>query len=328
MPDLNETELGYRESEVTEADDIHDFDEMRGLGSRSRPSARTAGVMASISSGSLLRDTAASARAIVDLYGDEEAHLAGRAEDLVANLTMIQLVIRNHPGRFLASVLGDLDPSERAKAIAEARAALDEMEAQAKSAPETDTAAEPVVSVMATGSRKVGDPDATRTTFEFIISKLREDHPGLIVIAGGATGVDQLWAEAAASLGCPFTLFLPNWAYEYNYGQHEALEALRASPSFIGERFAVERPKVEDWQSLWRSQRWWQDNFTRNDKMIKPATYHVCGSWHPPREILADTSIGGGTAHAVRRMKALKIAKTIHVDLADARTDNIHWVNI
>ena len=242
MDDLEE--LGFREAALDDDGDVHDFDEMRALGSRSRPSRRTTSVLAAVGNGSLLREALTHAQAIADLYGDEEAHLADRARDMVSAMTTVRLVIQNHPGRFLAQVIGDLDdPERRAAAITDARAALDEIEARAKPTadPDPEPAAVTPVTAMATGSRTVPDPGGTKAVFKFIFTTLLKDNPSLVVIAGGADGVDQLWAEAAGELEIPFTLLLPNWAYEYHYGQHENLERLRAMKSYIGERFDADR---------------------------------------------------------------------------------------
>lgn len=303
-----------------ESPDVHDFEEMRALGTRTKPSRRTTEVLSSIGDGELMRSSIEAVRAIGDLYGDEEAHLADRARDVEANLMVLQLVLAHHPDRLIASILPSLDDPKRAEVIKRLQAVLDEY-TTGESATVVATVGEPepaeVVPMMWTGSRTLGDVGATREAFRKVTREQLERHPGLVVISGGAQGVDQLAAWAAHDEEVPFTLFLPNWAYEYHYGQHEALEELRASPFFTGERVCVERPRVAEWKTLWSSQRWWQDNFSRNDRMIKAAAVHCAGSWHTVADVLADANIKGGTAHALRRMGPLGVKTVEFVDLAD-----------
>jgi len=62
-----------------------------------------------------------------------------------------------------------------------------------------------------TGHRphKLRDANAVKSQVRQFLSRQLELHPDLLVISGGALGVDQLAAEVCVELGIPFVFVLP-----------------------------------------------------------------------------------------------------------------------
>lgn len=281
-----------------------------------------ADVIATLGTEPLLRDSIDKMLTIRSVFGDEEAYLADTAGDIVANLQIVASTWQHHPDRAIASVLSGMNADERAEAIAKIRAALDKIEAHEEIVDQVPGDPTPA---MLTGTRSLSDRDGALAAMIKVIIKLKEEHPGLVVISGGAEDADQVWAAAAIETDTPFVLHLPNWAYALNYGQDESIDNLMASPLCLGVEYSVERPTDVDWKAEWGRCAWWKDNFVRNRKMIEAAKLHVICGPHRPETIFTTPTIKGGTAACVREMKRLGVERAIYINSEDP--SDIVWVN-
>lgn len=148
------------------------------------------------------------------------------------------------------------------------------------------------VNIMATGHREVRFEKAVSAACEKVLSRYA---PDVCAVAGGAAGADTLWADAAVAVGAELTVILPNRWYIHMY-------EVASPPASAQVRFAVDRPDVPDWKARWHPERWWQDNFARNDALIASSELAVVISSHHPAELAAMAK--GGTVHAVKRLAA------------------------
>lgn len=298
------------------------FEETQIMPGERRVSPGDADVIATIGD-PMLRDAMDRAMEIRGWYGDNEAFLAQAAGEIVSDLEIVAKTLRLHPEQSIAAMLSRMGYQEKLTTIERIRVMLDHIEANAMpDIPETATP------VMLTGPRTIPDPDGLRAALVTVIGGLSKDGP-IVGIAGGATGADQCWAEALIETETYFVMVVPNWAYPFYYDRVEDFTKIKESPFCLGFQYSVERPEEDNWRDLWRSQRWWTDNFKRNGDMIDRASetkgHHiVCAPVHP-KVILEDRKITGGTADATRQMARKGVEQVIYVPTEDP--DNIVWVS-
>jgi hypothetical protein len=167
------------------------------------------------------------------------------------------------------------------------------------------------VNIMATGHREVRFTHAVSGACEQVLARYL---PDVCAVAGGAAGADSLWADAAVAVGAELTVILPNRCYIHMYD-------VAPPPVSAQVRFAVDRPDVSDWKARWHPERWWRDNFARNDALIAASELAVVISSHHPAELAAMAK--GGTVHAVKRLAA---AGRDLIWVPDAETSTARWV--
>jgi hypothetical protein len=304
------------------------FEDSIEMGSAVVLSDRAADAIAVLGHDPILRDTADRLMTIKAVFGDHEAFLADTATDIIANLQILAATWAKHPERVLSSVIRAMSTKEsKQTAIDRIRETLTVLESELATT-DTEAATEEVpYPVMLTGGREITNPGPIGKAMSRVLTEFKKLHPGTVAISGGAEGADQLWAWAAIDTETPFTLVLPNWAYGYNYGQQGSIEKLAENPLCLGMIYAVDRPIFEDlahMSQLWRSEKWWTDNFVRNEVMITSAQQHViCHQTHP-RTMLTNRNLKGGTAHAVRAMQRLEVKEAVFI--STEHPDDIVWV--
>lgn len=151
--------------------------------------------------------------------------------------------------------------------------------------------------VMLTGPREIRCRARVRSCLGDVIDGLGPSK----CRSGGAEGADSAWALAAVDRGVPLVLDLPNRYYRLRYPD--------AVPGWLVEaavevNFVVERPEVSDWRRRWTAERWWQDNFVRNERMVTQSDVTVCVSPRNPVDLAADRK--GGTAACLRDVRRLR----------------------
>lgn len=153
---------------------------------------------------------------------------------------------------------------------------------------------------MATGPREVSKPLGVRTAMYNYLETFKYQgfygEPSILVLAGGASGCDQLWAEACVQARVPFQLYVPNEIYEHKYYRTEDWCKFKDSMYFGGIKYIAEHPKGT---TYWRT---WKDNHSRNQALVDTAdTYVVCSLYNPGKGI-EWVNRTGGTADCIRRL--------------------------
>lgn len=184
--------------------------------------------------------------------------------------------------------------------------------------------------IMVTGHRTIKYPKTVIERLDVVLKKTIEDHSDkqCFAIFGGADGADQIWAEVAIGAHCPFKMYLPNWAYPFNYRLEEDLRAIVNDPLalYLGVHYSKDREEVPNWKDLWGRQKWWLDNFKRNEDMINDASLHVIVSNFHPNEVFL-RKISGGTAAAIRSMRK-SVDRAVWIDSSADDTEAVRWINI
>jgi len=144
--------------------------------------------------------------------------------------------------------------------------------------------------VMATGHRDT--PEAVLGELERVLARLEPS----VAISGGAAGADRLFAQAAVTVGVPLHLMLPNRWYRTYYPGAVPDRIVDAAAQVT---FVVDRPAdVDNMRYLWDKEKWWKDNYTRNEAMVVASELTVVVSPHHPNRLLG--YVRSGTAGTVR----------------------------
>lgn len=146
---------------------------------------------------------------------------------------------------------------------------------------------------MATGHRRIRNEDAVLTQLVQVLAGVAD-----LAISGGAEGADTLFAQAADSLEIPVRVIYPNPVYRMWYPK--SLDAAEVE-HLHSVAFAQYRDSGDDWRGRWSREKWWLDNFIRNEAMIDEADRCVVISHKHPTELLNENR--GGTASCVRSMR-------------------------
>lgn len=121
---------------------------------------------------------------------------------------------------------------------------------------------------MVTGHRAIRNEDLVLERLTLVLEAMRPS----LAISGGAQGADTLFVMAAIDADIPFKVMLPNQHYRKQYPGAIPSQMLAQAVEID---YTVDRPDVDDWQRRWKLERWWIDNFARNEKMLKEATITI-----------------------------------------------------
>lgn len=149
--------------------------------------------------------------------------------------------------------------------------------------------------------------------------RILHKYPNASGLSGGAAGGDTLLAKCYDKVSMPYDLYIPNryyWSY-YDVPERDWMYEHAEHVQYI-----VERPVCDNWRYRWSNEKWWRDNFARNEAMVKAADVYIAISNHSPDDVLQYREIRGGTAACIRDI--IRIGGT---ETGDGKREvDIHWI--
>lgn len=139
---------------------------------------------------------------------------------------------------------------------------------------------------MITGHRpgsKLNEAEALEGMLTYLEREKRKDKD-LIVISGGADGVDRLWARAGYKLELPIHVYVP-----YGYWKHYKCGGWAQNLLWTADEIVWTQPFGEKFNTKY--------NHQRNEQMVDAADIHVVCSLVSPEDLMQTKR--GGTRHCV-----------------------------